>query len=153
MYACQVSNYSRTSVGGGSGLSRKHAPMRNFLIRLSVAVAGIPALLWVFHQGGTWLSGLVALLTIAACFEVWQAAQMREIPVALWLLCILALTLPLVVWPRGGDMWILWTLAASLGSAAWVVWRRDLLLGALAAMTHVAAALWIGAGFGALIAL
>jgi phosphatidate cytidylyltransferase len=50
-------------------------------------------------------------------------------------------------------MWILWTLAAGLGNAAWAVWRRDLLLGALAAMAHVAAALWIGVGFGALIAL
>jgi len=127
--------------------------MRNFLIRLSVAVAGIPALLWIFYQGGHWLNVLVGLLTIAACFEVWQAAQMREVPVAFWMLGLLALSLPLVVWPRGGDMWIIWTMAACFGSAVWVVWRRDPLLGAFAALTQIAAALWIGVGFGSLIVL
>jgi len=128
--------------------------MRNFLIRLSVAAVGIPALLWVFYQGGSWLNVLIGVLIIAACFEVWRAARRRrEIPVALWMLSLLALSMALVVWPRGGDMWIVWTTSACLGSAVWVVWRRDPLLGALAALTQVTAALWIGVGFGALIAL
>ncbi len=127
--------------------------MRNFLTRLSVAVVGIPALLWIFHQGAMWLNILVVVLTLAACFEIWQAAQLRGIPVALWLLVLLALSLPVVVWPRGGDWWIIWAAAACVGSAAWVVWRRDPVTGALAALAHIAGAVWIGVGFGALIAL
>lgn len=127
--------------------------MRNFLIRLSVAIVGIPALLWIFHAGNLWLNLLVTMLTLAACFEIWQAAQLRALPVALWLLIVLALSLSMVVWPRGGDWWIIWATAACLGSAAWAVWRRDPIAGALAALTHIAGALWIGIGFGALVAL
>jgi phosphatidate cytidylyltransferase len=127
--------------------------MRNFLIRLSVAAVGIPALLLIFNQGGLWLNMLVGVLVAAACFEVWQAAQMRAVPVVLWMLGLLALSVALIVWPRGGDMWVIWTTLACLGSAICVVWRRDPLPGALAALTQVTAALWIGVGFGALIAL
>lgn len=127
--------------------------MRNFLIRLSVAVVGIPALLGIFYQGGPWLNSLVVILIVAACFEIWQAAQLHQIPVALWLLGLLALALPFSVWPSGGDMWIVWAVLACIGSALWVVWRHDPLQGALAALVQIATALWIGIGFGSLIAL
>ncbi len=127
--------------------------MRNFLTRSLVALVGIPALLWIFDHGGTWLSVLVSVLVMLSCYEIWQAVQLRGINVSLWMLTLVTVAIPLVVWHGSVQTWITWAWTAILLSAVWVVWRRDAVLAALIVLVHLGAALWVGVGFGALIAL
>lgn len=127
--------------------------MRNFLIRSLVALVGIPLLLWIFHQGDRWLLGLVLLIGMLGCYEVWQVGRSKNYPVALWWLVPLTLSIPLYVWPHGGIAWPLWIAIALTATAVLAVFRRSATNAVLTVMIHLAVALWLGFGLAAIVAL
>ena len=127
--------------------------MRNFLIRSLVALAGIPALLLIFYQGEFYLLGFVILLGLLGCVEIWRAALRKELPVHLWLLIVLTLPLPIVVWPNGGPAWITWIVSALIATGLLALWRRNAINAVLVVMIHLTTALWLGIGLAAIVAL
>ncbi len=52
----------------------------NLLQRVAVAVVGIPLLLWLNRQGGTYFLGLLLLLSLMATWEFWRLAKHRAHP-------------------------------------------------------------------------
>ncbi len=127
--------------------------MRNFLTRSLVALVGIPALLWIFYQGDHWLLGLVILIGVLGCYEVWQVGRSRDYPVALWWLIPLTLAIPILVWPNGGIALPVWIAGALTGTAILAVWRHDAKTAVLTVMIHLTVALWLGFGLTAIVAL
>jgi phosphatidate cytidylyltransferase len=127
--------------------------MKNFLIRSLVAVIGIPALLWIFHQGGPWLMGLVNVVGIIGCIEITQAARDKGLPVSLYLLILLTVSIPLVIWLQGTLGWVLWVCLATVLSALWVCWGRSAREAALTSMIHLGVSIWLGVGLAAIVAL
>jgi phosphatidate cytidylyltransferase len=127
--------------------------MKNFLIRSLVAVIGIPALLWVFYRGDYYLTGFVVLVGLLGCFELYQAAQQKSLPVALWLLIVLTISIPLFVWERGTLGWAVWAAGAVILSALWACWRDSALIAVLTSLIHLATTLWLGVGLAAIVAL
>ena len=127
--------------------------MRNFLIRSLVALVGIPALLWIFYQGTFYLRGLVLLIGVLGCIEIWRAAKQKELPVRLWLLLILTLSIPLFIWRHGGPGWVSWIVTAFIATGLLAAWRRDAVEAVLVVMIHLTIALWLGIGLAAIIAL
>lgn len=125
--------------------------MRNFLTRSLVAVIAIPALLYVFHAGGLWMRGLVALLILLASYEAWQVAQLRGHSVSLPITAGLALSFPWIVVLQG--MWGGWLALVVLINALWVIWRRDPVAAVQIVLLQSVAVLWIGIGFGSLLGL
>lgn len=127
--------------------------MRNFLTRSLVAVVGIPALLWIFHQGDRWLLGLIVLIGLLGCYEVWQVGRSKDYPVALWWLAALTLSIPILIWPHDVIPWTLWIAAALVVTAILAVFRRSATTAVLTLMIHLTVALWLGFGLAALLAL
>ena len=127
--------------------------MRNFLIRSLVALVAIPALLWIFHAGGLWLHGLVTLLVVLSCVELCRQSHASGIPFNPVVSVALTLSLPLFIVEGTGRHWVLWAAGAVVLTALWAVRKKDPRTALLGAMLHIATALWIGLGFGALILL
>lgn len=127
--------------------------MHNFLIRSLVALIAIPALLLIFHAGGLWLHGLVTLFVVLACVELCRQAHASGIPFNPVVGVALTLSLPLFIVEGTGRHWMLWAAGAVVLTALWAVRRKDPRTVVLGATVHLATALWIGLGFGALILL
>ncbi|MEW5701145.1 MAG: phosphatidate cytidylyltransferase [Candidatus Zixiibacteriota bacterium] len=126
--------------------------MRAFLIRLLVAIVAIPALLWIFHQGGWWLRGLVAVLIVLGVHEAGKLAQTLGGGFPVSLTAVIALAVPGSVLPESVP-WVVWLVAVLLVAAAPAIWRRDASRAALGAAAQIIATIWIGLGFGAWVML
>jgi phosphatidate cytidylyltransferase len=128
--------------------------MRSFLIRLAVAIVAIPAFLWVFHQGGHWLRGLVALLALLGFSEAQRLAKKAGAPFPLWPGLLLVLLVPWLA----GDFWANWSwpawLAATVLVAAIPAFRAaDIRQLAAGIAAQIGTIVWIAVGLGALMAL
>lgn len=127
--------------------------MRAFLIRALVAVVAIPLVLLVFHAGGRWLDLFVGVLILLGGIEVHRMiAAMgvrfpRPVPVVFGIACAV------VVWPIGGDIWVLWLLALTVASVLAAFRGSSGREMAPAISAQMAASIWLGIGFGALVAL
>jgi phosphatidate cytidylyltransferase len=126
--------------------------MRSFLIRSLVAVIAIPALLWIFHQGGWWLRGLVTALIVIGSHEAWRMARAKGAGFPLLVAVVITLLIPGLLF-RNGPSWPLWSVATIVGSAFPAIWRRDPERAALGAAAQIVATIWLGLGFGAWIIL
>ncbi len=127
--------------------------MRNFLTRSLVAVVGIPALLWIFHEGNRWLLGFVVLIGILGCYEVWEVSRSKGFPVVLAWLVPLTLSIPVLLWPVDFMTWPLWITAALTVTAILAVFRRSATTAVLTLMIHLTVAVWLGFGLAAILAL
>ncbi|MBD3299650.1 MAG: hypothetical protein GF341_13420 [candidate division Zixibacteria bacterium] len=127
--------------------------MKNFLIRSLVAVIAIPALLWIFHQSGWWLRGLVVALIGLSCLEIRAVTASRSIPYSFPIGLLLTMAVPLVVVSDLNYAWPIWAAVALVGAGAFGVSQDTPQKAALSLLIHVASALWIGFGFAALLML
>jgi phosphatidate cytidylyltransferase len=128
--------------------------MRSFLTRLLVAVIAIPTLVFIFHRGGEWMRVLVALLLTLGAVEVQRLSSKAGAtfsPIALVILCLLTPWLAGHYWQ--GLTWPVWIAAVVIVAAIPVVWGREIRSMASSSAALMAAALWIGIGFGSLLGL
>ncbi|GAB4321340.1 MAG: phosphatidate cytidylyltransferase [Candidatus Zixiibacteriota bacterium] len=127
--------------------------MTNFLIRSLVAVVAIPALLWIFHEGDWWLRGLVVALIGLSCLEIRIVTKSHDVPYSFPIGVLLSMAIPLVVVSGGDYAWPVWAVAALTAAGAFGIIQRNAMDAAMTVLIHVASALWIGFGFGALLML
>ena len=126
--------------------------MRSFLTRSVVAVVAIPILLWIFHQGGWWLRGLVGVLIVIGSHEAWVMARGRGAAFPVIVVIILALAVPGCLLQKGLP-WVAWLTLTILAGAFSSIWRRDPDRAAFGAAAQMVTALWLGLGFGSWIIL
>jgi len=128
--------------------------MRTFLIRLAVAAVAIPAVLWIFYQGGWWLRGFVLILAALGCYEAARLAQLAQhsansiLAFATAVLVLLSITPEYAITIGALYLSIVFVLS---GVAA--VWRGDPNRVFESVIWSVSIGIWVGFGFGSLEAL
>jgi phosphatidate cytidylyltransferase len=128
--------------------------MRSFLTRLLVAAIAIPALLFVFYQGGEWLRILVAVLIILGMIEAQRlsAKAGAVFPVSLSMLgALLVPWLSAGLWQ--GLSWPAWIALTLVISAIPVVRGQEIRTLAAGVAAQMVIVLWVGLGLGALVAI
>lgn len=127
--------------------------MRSFLTRLLVAAIAIPALLFVFYQGGEWLRVLVAVLIILGMIEAHRLSAKAGAVFPLSPGVLAALLVPWLsagLWQ--GLSWPAWIGVTLVISAIPVVRGQDIRALAVGVAAQMVMVLWIGLGLGALVA-
>lgn len=127
--------------------------MRSFLIRALVAVVAIPLVLLIFHAGGRWLDLFVGVLILLGGVEVHRMTAAMGVRFPLPVPIVFGIACAVVIWPTGGDFWVLWLLALIVASAIPAFRGRSCREMVPAISAQVTASLWLGIGFGALVAL
>ncbi|HUU44373.1 MAG TPA: phosphatidate cytidylyltransferase [Acidobacteriota bacterium] len=127
--------------------------MKTFLIRLAVAVVAIPALLWILHRGDIWLDVVMALFILLGAVEIQQMTTRIGVNFSPLILSLLAVLAAIIVWPRGGDIWVVWLVLTIVAPASTAIWRRSPKDAAAAWAVQAGGIVWLGVGFGALGAL
>lgn len=128
--------------------------MRSFLTRLLIAAIAIPALLFVFYQGGEWLRVLVAVLIVLGTIEAQRLSERAYAVFPLAPAILLALLVPWLstgLWQ--GLSWPAWIIVTLVISAIPVVRGTDIRTLAVGVAAQIVTVFWIGLGLGALVAI
>ena len=127
--------------------------MRSFLVRLAVAAVAIPALLWIMSAGAWWLRGLIAVLIIVGGIEFGTLCRSCRVEFAPPRPILLALLAALYVWPEAVWLWPAWMALAVMLCGLSSLWKTSPREALLVFASQLAGSVWLGLGFGALVAL
>ncbi len=101
--------------------------LKNLLVRITVAVIGIPLLLAIAWQGGTLFLGFVILLIILGLLEFSKLARAQNISPPTFLLILCGILIGLGVFFKGELALILLLFASFLILSYWEITRENLL--------------------------
>ncbi|MFQ5500266.1 MAG: phosphatidate cytidylyltransferase [Candidatus Zixiibacteriota bacterium] len=81
---------------------------RNLVLRIAVAAATIPIILWISYRGGVWLWGMVTLLAVVALAEYLVAEGFRPSGLSFWLAELVVI----------GALWQVWSVSTDVRLSA-----------------------------------